>query len=181
MRKGCILMGSWLGFLALAGCTSGGETARNSGGGSGEGPTTEPKPAEEAVPEQVKAIERWIDEPSALIADEIEIYVSRNYEWDVSLTGDEVSPQRAEGSEQVSSAEGQARASFRNLDLRAHQRIIFRKSGFDVVPFIKITARGHAAYATEGRGGSPAVKRARTIRIQNADIQFEGEQPVASR
>jgi hypothetical protein len=136
------------------------------------------KPAPEEVPAAVRAIEVAIDRKSALIADEIEIYVSRNYEWDVALTGDVVTPQTPIGEEHQSTATGNARATFRNLEIRAWKRIVFRKSGFqkngdDVVPFIKITAKGQAALAMEsGRNGKLDVKRADMIAINNADISY---------
>lgn len=132
------------------------------------------KPDAEEVPQLVRAIESAIDKKSALVAREVEIYVSRNYEWDVSLTGDAVSPQTADGDEHWSVATGNPRATLRNLEIKAWDRIVFRKSGFDVEPFIKVTARGQAALATEEREGAPLrVQRADIIHIDNADIRLQ--------
>ena len=132
------------------------------------------KHGEAEVPSEVRAIETRIDEKAAIMAEEIEISVSKNYEWDVSLTADRVvaeAPPRGGG--QVSVAEGHARAMFRNLDIRAWKRIVFRRSGLNVVPFIKITAKGRAAYAVmNGASETPVVRRAPVIRIHNAKIEF---------
>lgn len=155
--------------LLLAACAGG---ARSS---DDEGPSILKVP-EEDVPDQVKAIETQINQKGALVADEVEIHCSRNYEWDVSLVGRDVTPQRPDGSEQVSVATGKPRAMFRKLDIRAYKRIVFRKSGFDVVPFIRITAKGHATYVAVPEQGKPSVRRASQIRIRNADIEFINEQ-----
>ena len=123
----------------------------------------------------VRAIEEKIDRTSALMAEVVEISVSKNYEWDVSLTGDRVtSPTagRTDGAK-MSVAEGNARATFRNLDIRAWKRIVFRRSGLNVVPFIKIVAKGHAAYAVlDTEHDRPAIRRAPVIRINNAEIEY---------
>lgn len=159
--------------LALISCLLSG--CASTGGASSETSKERPRPLktpDEEVPAVVRAIEIQVDTPSALLAEEVEIYCSKNYEWDVSLTGNDVSPQKAQGSEQVSIAEGNARATFRQLEIRAHGRIVFRRSGLDVVPFIKIVARGGAAHAFLTDGSSPQVRRAETIRIENADIHF---------
>ncbi len=150
-------------------CATGPEREETSGGRPKARPLRTP---DEEVPAAVRAIESRIDTKSALIADEVEIYCSKNYEWDVALTGDAVDKQRQVGDELVSVAEGNARATFRQLEIRAHRRIVFRRSGLDVVPFIKVSARGGAAYAEAAGGGSPAVRRASLIRIENADIRF---------
>ncbi|MSR75067.1 MAG: hypothetical protein EXS14_06330 [Planctomycetes bacterium] len=121
------------------------------------------------VPASVRALETVIDAEGALIADEITIHCSCNYEWDVSLSGEDVLPQRSDGDEKISEARGKARAQFRNLQLRAVRRIVFRKSGFDVQPFIRITAVGRAAYATDA-----SVFRGAQIRIDNAQLTVDG-------
>jgi hypothetical protein len=165
-------------LLSCASCTGGPGLDR----GDKEGTATPLKTPESEIPAAVRAIETRIDTPSALIADEVEIHCSRNYEWDVSLVGDVVSPQRPDGTEHVSVAEGSPRATFRNLEIRAHRRITFRKSGFGVAPFIRIVARGHAAYATSPGTSAGSVRRGELIRILNADIQIEGEvQPAGTR
>jgi hypothetical protein len=81
----------------------------------------------------------------------------------------------------ASVATGNPRATFRNLDIRAWDRIIFRKSGFDVVPYIRITARGHAAHAVmPSDGGEPVIRRASVIRITNADIEYTDRDAISS-
>ncbi len=126
------------------------------------------------VPAAVRAIEVLIEAEGALIADEIEITCSCNYEWDISLSGEDVVPLRAEGDGHISEARGKARANFRNLQLRASRRIVFKKSGFDVQPFIRIVARGRAAYASD-----TGVLRGAQIRVDNAQLSVDGL-PVAT-
>jgi hypothetical protein len=143
----------------------------------GDGGPSVMKTPQEEVPAAVQAIERMIETQAALVADDVTIYCSRNYEWDVSLSGQDVTPQRPDGDEQVCAASGQPRAVFRNLDIRARNRIVFRRSGFDVVPFIRITASGNAAYALPVTAGAPAdVRRARTIQVNDAQLRFFDEE-----
>ena len=155
--------------LALGACTT-----APGGGASADEDSMQIKHDDADVPAQVRAIEVRINQKAAIMAEEIEISVSKNYEWDVSLTGDRVSagaPPQDGG--QVSIAEGHARAMFRNLDIRAWKRIVFKRSGLNVVPFIKITAKGRAAYAVMDEANeTPVVRRAPVIRINNAQIQF---------
>lgn len=170
----------WLGVvlawgLALGGCSSA------DADGEGGGPTVLKVP-QEKVPQQVRAIERIIDTPALLKAENVIIHVSRNYEWDVALTGDRVARQRRMGDETVTQARGAARAMFRKLDIRAYGSITFRRSGLDVVPFIRITAKGHAIYVRKPEdGGEPVIRRARAIVVENEDIRFvdepEGQRP----
>lgn len=166
-------------LLALVGCTT---TAENTY--ANDAPAKIKHDPEE-VPAQVRAIETRIDQPSALLAEEIEIYVSKNYEWDVALSGNFVSePRRHVDGGTFSVAEGQARATFRNLEVRAWKRIVFRRSDLNVVPFINITAKGRAAHATKVEGTeAPVVRRAPVIKIRNADIEFlnaPGRGPAAT-
>ena len=151
--------------LALGACVT------TSGGARGPMPL---KHGEAEVPSEVRAIETRIDEKAAIMAEEIEISVSKNYEWDVSLTADRVVAEApSQGGGQVSVAEGHPRAMFRNLDIRAWKRIVFRRSGLNVAPFIKITAKGRAAYAVlDEANETPVVRRAPVIRINNAKIEF---------
>jgi hypothetical protein len=140
-----------------------------------EGPA-ELKVPQEQVPPEVRAIEAQIDRRAVLMADEIRIEVSRNYEWDVSLTGDAVTPQTPNGTGHQSEATGGARATVRHLDLRATGKIVFWKSGFGVRPFIKITARGNVAYvAGDPQGGEPKLRRASFCRIADADLAFDDD------
>jgi hypothetical protein len=126
------------------------------------------------VPAEVRAIEKMIDRRSALLADEVRIEVSKNYEWDVSLSGDGVAPQRQKDGGTVAEATGNARAYFRNLDIRARDKITIWRSGLGVAPFIKIWAKGGVSYIdTEEQTGKPRVKRANNCRIHNASIAFD--------
>ena len=56
---------------------------------------------------------------------------------------------------------------------RAWKRIVFKRSGLNVVPYIKITATGRAAYAVmDAESDTPIVRRALVIRINNAEIEY---------
>jgi hypothetical protein len=132
------------------------------------------------VPAAVRAIERMIDRRSALLADNVRIEVSKNYEWDVSLSGDGVSPHRPANNGTVSEASGNPRACFRNLDIRARDKITVWRSGLGVTPFIRIYANGAVSYIdTDDATGKPRVKRAAACKIDNASIAFD-EQAVGS-
>jgi hypothetical protein len=132
---------------------------------SGEGPS-QLRPEANEVPAAVRAIEVHIDRQGALIADEIEIECSCNYVWDVALSGTDVERIRPDGQGQRSSARGQPRATFRNLELRAISQITLKTSGMNVAPYIRINAKGHAAYAS-----SAGVLRAESITIDNAQLR----------
>jgi hypothetical protein len=144
------------------------------------------------VPAAVRAIEHLVDRRSALLADEVRIEVSKNYEWDVSLSGDGVSPQRPDRGGTLSEADGNARAYFRNLDIRSRGKITVWRSGLGVTPFIKIYARGGVSYIdTDDATGKPRVQRANACQITNAKIAFDNQligmpgdaaaQPAAAR
>jgi hypothetical protein len=126
------------------------------------------------VPAEVRAIEQLIDKRSALLADEVRIEVSKNYEWDVSLSGDGVTPQRPEKGGIYAEATGNPRAYFRNLDIRARDKISVWRSPMGVVPFIKIYARGGVSYIdTDDGTGKPRVQRGQACSIDNANIAFD--------
>lgn len=128
------------------------------------------------VPASVRAIERVIDRSSALLADDVRIEVSKNYEWDVSLSGDAVMPQRPDRGGTFSEANGNARAYFRNLDIRARGKITVWRSGLGVTPFIKVYASGGVSYIdNDDASGKPRVKRAKACQITNARIAFDNE------
>ena len=109
-----------------------------------------------------------------LKAREVDIFVSRNYEWDVALTGNEVVRQVHVGDDKhASQAFGNPRAMFRNLEIRAERKITFIKSGFDVVPFIRISARGRAIYIEEkDASGNHKIHEADAIFIHNSEMRF---------
>jgi hypothetical protein len=128
------------------------------------------------VPAAVKAIEKLVDKRSALLADVVRIEVSKNYEWDVSLSGDAVSPHRPDKGGTVSEATGNPRAYFRNLDIRARDKIVLWRSGLGVTPFIRVWASGTVSYIdTDDANGKPRVKRAGNCKISNASIAFDQE------
>jgi hypothetical protein len=128
------------------------------------------------VPAAVKAIEKLVDKRSALLADTVRIEVSKNYEWDVSLSGDAVSPHRPDRGGTISEATGNPRAYFRNLDIRARDKIVIWRSGLGVTPFIRVWAKGAVSYIdTDDATGKPRVKRAGNCKISNASIAFDQE------
>ena len=131
---------------------------------------------QEEVPAAVRAIETQIDRRAAILADEIRIEVSKNYEWDVALTGDAVAPHKPARNGLESEASGGARATFRNLDLRATKRIVFWRSGLDVAPFIRVTARGNVCHVASDETGERVVqRRADVCAIRNAALYFDDE------
>jgi hypothetical protein len=134
------------------------------------------KPAVEETPAAVRAIEAEIDRRAVVIADDILIEVSKNYEWDVALTGDAVSPQRPNGGGQVSEALGSARATLRNMELRATKRITFWRSGLDVKPFIRVTAKGNVSHVSHDEtSGTPRIRRAGLFALRDAALYFDDE------
>jgi hypothetical protein len=180
-----------LAALAIVGCgssgTNGGSNETAAAPGSGGKPASTPATAKSSdvsvlkldpseVPAAVRAIETLVERRSALLADEIRIEVSKNYEWDVSLSGDGVSPQRPDAGGTVAEATGNPRAYFRNLDIRARGKISIWRSGLGVTPFIKIYAKGGVSYIdTDDSTGKPRVKRANACRINNASIAFDDQ------
>jgi hypothetical protein len=146
------------------------------------------------VPAAVRAIEKVIDKRSALLADTVRIEISKNYEWDVSLSGNGVTPHRPEQGGTVAEATGNPRAYFRNLDIRARDKIVLWRSGLNVTPFIRVYAKGAVSYIdTDDATGKPRVQRAGNCRINNSSIAFDqqilgvpgmdasGAQPAALR
>lgn len=133
------------------------------------------KPDDAEIPAAVRAIEIQIDRKQAVIADEILIEVSCNYEWDVALTGDRVGKQVADRGGHRCEAVGAPRAIFRNLDLRARNRITFWKSGLDVTPFIRIVARGDVRHIDADATGTYRVKNVGLLRIDNAALTVNGD------
>jgi hypothetical protein len=126
------------------------------------------------VPAAVRAIETVIDKRSALLADVVRIEVSKNYEWDVSLSGNGVTPHRPDQGGTVAEASGNPRAYFRNLDIRAREKIVLWRSGMNVTPFIRIYASGGVSYIdTDDATGKPRVKRAASCKINNSSIKFD--------
>lgn len=133
------------------------------------------RPDPEEVPAALATIETEIDRPSVILAELIEIDVSRNYEWDVSLSGDDVTPQilMPDGGTECL-ARGRPVAVFRNLELRAFDRIVFKKSGFGVVPYIRIRAAGRVVHAAKAEDGTiTPLGRGSQLRIDGASVRYE--------
>ncbi|MEE9392147.1 MAG: hypothetical protein V3W41_06555 [Planctomycetota bacterium] len=124
------------------------------------------------VPEQVRAIEGFIDVKSAIIADEIVIEVSKNYQFDVSLAGDRVGHVLAgkTGTDRI--AMGPATAFVRNLRIRGDKRIRLRIAGVGTKPFIRITAKGHCSHIVAPEGRQPKITRADAILIRNDKVSY---------
>lgn len=123
------------------------------------------------VPVAVKRIERFINPKSGLLADEVVIEVSKNYQFDCSLTGDRVGHVLAgqQGTDRM--AIGPATAYVRNLKIKADKRIRLVIADFGTKPFIRITARGRCAHVVD-EGSSPKVQRSDAILIRNDRIQY---------
>ena len=135
-------------------------------------------PRPESVPAAVRAIEDLIDTPSVILATEAEIYVSKNYQFEVGLSGDNVTSDLDKTGINERIALGNAIASIRNLQIRCDQRIRVRVADFGTKPFIRVAAKGHCSYVVaeeSGRGGS--VKRANAIFIENDDLRLV-DQPL---
>ena len=78
-----------------------------------------------------------------------------------------MTPSRPDQGGTVSEATGSPRAYFRNLDIRARDKIVVWRSGLGVTPFIRIFAAGTVSYIdTDDATGKPRVKRAGNCRIQ---------------
>ena len=128
------------------------------------------------VPAEVRAIEKVIDRRSALLADTVRIEVSKNYEWDVSLTGDGVSPPKARPGRNDRRGDRQpARVlpQHRHPRPRQDHRLALGPRR-DAVH--QIRANGAVSYIdTDDTTGKPRVKRADNCKINNASIKFDDE------
>lgn len=164
-------------LLTLGACVSSGSGGATASGGSEDTGPTKLKLDPEEIPAAVRAIETQIDRRTLLVADEVVIDVSRNYEWDVSLSGKGVEKQqKLPDGGMMSVAEGSPRAMVRNMEIRGYQKITFRKSGFGVRPYIRITAKGNAAHAEVlPDGGVRVLGRDEIIRIDDARVLYGRE------
>lgn len=158
--------------FGLAACSSSGG---KSSAAKPKGIPSKFKPDDSEVPAQVRAQETVIDKDSVILANEAVVYVSKNYEFDVSLTGDDVSKDLDDSGARDSVAQGSARAFVRNLKIECDQRIRMKIADFGTEPFIKISARGHCSHIILGEGeGDHEIKRAAGIEIRNSDIRYLG-------
>ena len=109
--------------LLAVGCASGRR-------GDESGSLTSLKPAANETPLEVRDIEDLIDQNAVIIANEAEIYVSKNYEYDVSLTGDFVSGDLDDSGLTERLAKGKPVAFIRNLKIQCDQRLRVRIADF---------------------------------------------------
>ena len=129
------------------------------------------------VPTAVRAIESVIDKQAVLLAEEVEIYVSKNYQHDVSLTGDAVSQDRDGSGGIERQAFGRSTSFVRNLEIRADRSVRARIADVGTEPFIRILARGHCAYIPKDGGATP-VERSTVVYVRNEDIEFHEQVPA---
>ncbi len=131
------------------------------------------KPRSEDVPQEVKNIETFVESPSVILAEEGEIYVSKNYQLDVSLTGDTVTPDIDPGGINERIATGNAQAVFRNLKIKCDRKLRLRIGDFGTQPFIRMAFKGHCSHIILGPGdGKHDVRRTDGIIVQNAALQY---------
>ncbi len=131
------------------------------------------KPEPEEVPAAVRRLEVQIDRPGVILAEEAVIHVSKNYEFDISLSGDDVSRDLNSSGVHESLALGAATAFVRNLKIQCDRSIRVKIADFGTKPFIKISARGHCSHIIlDNATGRHEVKRARAIKINNADVHY---------
>lgn len=179
-----------LSLTAFLGCSSTGSDANRSTSGT-ESRTESAKAANatnakprkigvegDAVPESVRAIEAMIDQNGVILADEAEISVSKNYQLEVSLTGDEVSKDTDDSGALEQTATGKPMAWIRNLQIRADQKITVRIADVGTRPYIKILAKGNCSHLATVADGTPDVHHASGILIENADLRYIQETPT---
>ena len=131
----------------------------------------------EDTPEAVKRIEKWIDSASVIMADEIDIVVSKNYQFELSVVGGQVSSDLNRGGIHERVATGGATAFFRNLRLKADNKMRVRIADVGTRPFLKITAKGNCSHIIVGEtepNSEPnhEVKRVEILRIQDEHILY---------
>lgn len=134
------------------------------------------------VPAAVKSIETVIDQKSVVLADEAEIHVSKNYQFDVSLTGDEVSDDKDTGAGVERVATGGAIAFVRNMQIRCDKKIRVKIADVGTRPFIQVVCRGRCSHLISGGDGAkPAVQHAETIIVDNDHLRYmEAKEKTAS-
>ena len=133
------------------------------------------------VPAAIRAIESEIDKNAVILADRIDVYVSKNYQLDVSLIGDVVSKDMDLGAANERHAIGKSVAFVRNLQLRADQGIRVRVASTGTQPFLKIRALGHCSHIiANNTTAAEDVKRSAMVTIENEHVRYyeKGEIPV---
>jgi hypothetical protein len=172
-------------IAALIAMTFLGACASTTGGGNwkenkrkrdkGEGMPSKFVPDADEIPAEVREIEVQIDRESVILAHEAIIHVSKNYEFDISLTGDEVTHDLDATGSKDSIAQGKATAFIRNLKLTCDKSIRVKIADFGTKPFIKISARGHCSHIILGDSKDDhEVKRANKIQIRNERVRYVG-------
>ncbi len=130
-------------------------------------------PRSEDIPQEIKKIETFVESPSVILADEGEIYVSKNYQLEVSLTGDTVTPDIDPGGINERIATGNAQAVFRNLKIKCDRKLRLRIGDFGTQPFIRMAFKGHCSHIILGSGGGKHdVRRTDGILVQNAALRY---------
>lgn len=156
-------------FSLLAGCES---TGPKPGARANQVPSKIAL-TQEDTPASVRRIEAWIDRSSVIIADQIDIVVSKNYQFEVSVVGDSVSSDLNQGGIHERVATGGATAFFRNLRLKADRQMRVRVADVGTQPFLRITARGNCSHILVGETEEEhAVKRSESLQINNEEIRY---------
>ena len=138
-------------------------------------------PAAAETPAQVRAIEGLIDDTSVILADEAEIYVSKNYQFDVSLTGNVVSSDLDKSGTNERIAKGGAIAFVRNLQIKCDRQIRVRIADFGTEPFIHVAARGRCSHIImQSDGGRSEVKRADAILVKNDALRYVEDRQLSA-
>lgn len=196
--------------LTFAGCATTSSSGSSSSGSTAQTAPSKLKPEKEDVPAAVRAIEPYIDTESVILADEAEIWVSKNYEYDVSLSGEQFAtdaeadarkfvqagtgkamyssrPKDLDNSDGVEMiARGKSVAFVRNLKISCDRRLRVRIAGFGTQPFIKIRANGHVSHVLIDRETrTHDVTRAQAVVIDNDRLRYVGREqdvrPVSSK
>jgi hypothetical protein len=157
--------------LLLGACASTG--SRSSSKEEARGPSVL-KPTPQETPAAVRAIENRIDSPSVILASEAFIEVSKNYEMEMSVSGDDVSNRDLDPSGGVLTlGKGKCTIFIRNLKIICDQGFRVQIADFGTNPFINVSARGHCSHIIPaGNGNEHDVKRAQGILIRNENIRY---------
>ncbi len=158
-------------ILVLGACASSG--GRSSSSGEARGPSVL-KPTPQETPAAVRAIEHRIDSPSVILAGEAFIEVSKNYEMEVSVSGDDVSNRDLDPTGGVLTlGKGRCTIFIRNLKIICDQGFRVQIADFGTKPYINVSARGHCSHIIPAESGNEHdVKRAQGILIRNENIRY---------
>ena len=141
------------------------------------------KPTLAETPQEIRNIEVQIDQTSIILAREAFVYVSKNYEMDVSLSGEDVSKDLDTSGARENVARGSSIAFIRNLKLQCDHQIKVKIADFGTKPFIKISALGPCSHIILGdESNDNQIKRSQRIVVNNADVSYfndKGERTAA--